>query len=155
MRIDGKDMACIGMIFTDTPLEASVEGRIFSGRRGRIDFLKGERIRLEMVKANIITSIRKAVPGLDDVALRWSNRCGCSMCPCSPGYNIYASFTDKTPEWVRWLPMHRDKYGRIVGCALRTGRVIFDGLKRRIENTKLLAAGAGPDSWRQAFAKGA
>ena len=25
----------------------------------------------------------------DDIELAWDKRCGCTMCPCSPGYNVY------------------------------------------------------------------
>ena len=89
------------------PLIGSNIETIISNRRGAKGKLTSEgRIHLD----HILTKLSRVLGA--SVKAVWDRHCGCSMCPCSPGYRIKADIAFRSTDKTRFY-MTVDKKGEI------------------------------------------
>lgn len=76
---DDEGAATIGKAAVGPDAEKIIENR--RKVKGRLSELGAEHLR------KVVEAVRSVFPE-SDVKVSWDRHCGCSMCPCSPGYRI-------------------------------------------------------------------
>jgi hypothetical protein len=87
--IKGKEMESFQNLFIWWDFEEgnTIEKMFFSRR-----FRPNEKLKA-ILKDELIEKLNQQLTTSkltsDDIELSWNKHCGCTMCPCSPGYNVY------------------------------------------------------------------
>lgn len=89
-----------------------------------------------IIFTSLIDKIKNAFYG-DEIKLKWNRYCGCSTCPCSPGFRVLTNRDVKSSNKYRFV-IHVTEDGKIdlkePSYLFEVGKDNFDRLKKLLKD---------------------